>query len=58
MVQKRRKSISACNKILIVDDTPFNVEILQMMIQTTFGICSDTAFSGEEAIEKVKLRAQ
>jgi hypothetical protein len=29
-----------------------------MMIHTSFGIQSDIAFSGEEAIEKVKTRQQ
>lgn len=43
-------------EILIVDDTPFNVEILQMMIKTSFGVTCEIAFSGEEALEKVKKR--
>jgi CheY-like chemotaxis protein len=42
--------------ILIVDDTSFNIEVLQMMLRSTFKIKSDYVFSGEEAISRVKNR--
>jgi len=33
--------------ILIVDDTPFNVEVLQAMLKVNYGLASDAAYSGE-----------
>jgi CheY-like chemotaxis protein len=44
------------NEILIVDDTPFNIEVLQMMLKMTYGLACDTAYSGEEALLKIQER--
>jgi CheY-like chemotaxis protein len=41
-----------------VDDTAFNIEIVQMMIQFNFGLNCDSAISGIQAIEKIKKRIQ
>lgn len=44
--------------ILVVDDTAFNIEIVDMMISHNFGISCDSAISGMEAFIKVKKRIQ
>eukprot|EP00347_Sterkiella_histriomuscorum_P019301 403342174 len=44
------------SQILIVDDNAFNIEILQMMLQHTFGLKSDIAFNGQDAVDKVKMK--
>lgn len=46
------------SQILIVDDTAFNIEIVEMMIQFNFGLSCDSAISGIQAIEKIKKRIQ
>ena len=43
-----------CNKILVVDDQPFNVQALQMLLEFCFNIKSDAAFSGAEAVKLVE----
>ncbi|CDW85046.1 multi-sensor hybrid histidine kinase [Stylonychia lemnae] len=43
-------------KILIVDDTPFNVQVLEMILKQIFDIKCDVAYSGNEAIEIVMKR--
>lgn len=50
------ESREICNQktILIVDDQYFNVFTLSQIIKTFIGIESDTAYSGEEAIQKIK----
>jgi CheY-like chemotaxis protein len=45
-----------CNKVLIVDDMPFNVKSLEMIMTHCFNISCDTAFSGQDAIDIVKQR--
>lgn len=44
------------NDILIVDDTIFNIEVLQMMLQNQFHMNCDYAYSGDEALQKVRER--
>ncbi|CAD8192617.1 unnamed protein product [Paramecium pentaurelia] len=44
-----------CPQILIVDDIPFN-HIAMIAILTNFGIKSESAYDGTQAIEKVILR--
>ena len=41
---------------MIVDDTVFNIQILQMIFQNKYNIVVDQALSGEEAIMKCKKR--
>ncbi|CDW77828.1 multi-sensor hybrid histidine kinase [Stylonychia lemnae] len=43
-------------EVLIVDDTNFNLEVLQMMLQSQFNLMSEIAFSGEEALQKIQER--
>ena len=45
-----------CNKVLVVDDQPFNVQALQNMLEFCFHIKSDVAFSGAEAVKLVEER--
>jgi signal transduction histidine kinase/CheY-like chemotaxis protein len=45
-----------CNQVLIVDDLAFNLLAVELMLNKKFGLDADKAFSGEEAIAKVKLR--
>eukprot|EP00347_Sterkiella_histriomuscorum_P020244 403338541 len=42
--------------ILIVDDTVFNIEVLQMMFFNQYELTCDVAFSGEEALRKIQER--
>ena len=42
-------------EILIVDDQVFNVTALDLLLNT-FGIKSDSAFSGQEAIKLIRKR--
>ena len=44
------------NKILVVDDLAFNLIAIELMIKKKFNLQIDKAFSGEEAIEKVKQK--
>ncbi len=44
--------------VLIVDDTVFNIKILQMIFQSKYKITADQAVSGEEAVMKCKQRVQ
>ena len=44
--------------VLIVDDTVFNIKILQMIFQSKYKITADQAVSGEEALMKCKQRMQ
>ena len=44
-------------KILVVDDTAFNILTLSSMIEQTFGIVPDEAHNGEVAVEKYKKNA-
>ena len=47
--------ICLCPKILIVDDNGYNVMVLRVLIET-IGFKTDTANSGDEAINKVRRR--
>jgi hypothetical protein len=38
--------------VLIVDDTVFNIKILEMIFQSKYKITADQAVSGEEALMK------
>jgi len=42
--------------VLIVDDNVFNIQILQMVLQSCHNIAADRAVSGEEAIMKCQSR--
>lgn len=42
--------------ILIVDDNTFNVYSLKLLIEEHFKMLTDTAYSGEQAINKFKER--
>lgn len=43
---------------MIVDDTPFNIEIMQLMIEVNYPhLTCDSATSGQHSIDKVKKRA-
>ena len=44
------------NEILIVDDNPFNVYSLQLLISEFFNLECDCAYSGQEAIDMLKDR--
>ena len=44
--------------IMIVDDTAFNIEIMQMMIENNFGLKCDCATSGLQSMEKLKKHIQ
>jgi two-component system, sensor histidine kinase len=48
--------MDCCNKILVVDDSPFNVKTLELMLEHCFNIKCDTAYSGPEALQKVEQR--
>ncbi|CAI2382301.1 unnamed protein product [Moneuplotes crassus] len=41
-------------KILVVDDSPFNILSIEMMLKSKFNIGIEKAFSGEQAINAVK----
>jgi PleD family two-component response regulator len=47
---------SLLNRVLMVDDTIFNVEITKMMLKETFNIDIDWAYSGDEAILQIHKR--
>ena len=49
-------SNTCCNKVLIVDDSPFNVNSLSLMLKYRFGLQSDAAYSGFEAIRLIENR--
>jgi len=46
----------SCKKILVVDDLAFNLFAVELMIKKKFGLIVDKAFSGDEAIVKVKQK--
>ncbi len=48
----------APSQILIVDDNTFNVYSLKLLIEETFKLSCDSAFSGKEAIKIIKKRVQ
>jgi CheY-like chemotaxis protein len=41
---------------LVVDDTPFNIEVIQAMLRLNFGLTSEAAYSGEQAVNIVQER--
>lgn len=49
-------SQAATGHILVVDDTPVNLKVLQHML-TKLGFSVDVAFSGREALQQVKNKA-
>jgi CheY-like chemotaxis protein len=46
----------SCKKILVVDDLAFNLFAAELMMKNKFHITVDKAFSGDEAIAKVKQK--
>jgi signal transduction histidine kinase/ActR/RegA family two-component response regulator len=42
--------------VLIVDDIEINIEIAQFLLESSFGIHSDTALSGDEALKKCAIK--
>eukprot|EP00347_Sterkiella_histriomuscorum_P008105 403346353 len=44
------------SQILIVDDNVFNIEILQLILLHSFGLKSDIALNGKDAVDKVKMK--
>ncbi|CDW71321.1 multi-sensor hybrid histidine kinase [Stylonychia lemnae] len=46
------------SKILVVDDTVFNVEIISMLLQQLFAITIDSAYSGQQAIQRIIERIE
>ena len=53
-----RKISNCCAKVLVVDDMPFNVMSLKLMLESKFFVTCDEAFSGSEGLEKVSARFQ
>lgn len=47
-----------CKRILVVDDNPFNVKSIEMMLEHCFKLRCDTAYSGAEALTIVEQRLQ
>lgn len=45
-----------CRKVLVVDDLAFNLLAVDLMLKKKFNLMIDKAFSGEEAIIKVKQK--
>lgn len=45
-----------CKKVLVVDDLAFNLLAVELMLKKKFNLSIDKAFSGEEAIIKVKQK--
>ncbi|CDW74581.1 multi-sensor hybrid histidine kinase [Stylonychia lemnae] len=45
-----------CNRILVIDDNPFNVKSIQLMLQHCYKMECDVAFSGQDAISLVEER--
>jgi|LauGreDrversion4_2_1035121.scaffolds.fasta_scaffold28281_2 CheY-like chemotaxis protein len=50
-------SLCDCPQILIVDDIDMNRFVLKQIFYSQFGIQSDEAINGKEALTKVKARA-
>lgn len=40
---------------MVVDDNVFNVMTLQMVLEAQFGLQTDKAMNGKEALENVKV---
>lgn len=51
--QKLAKKACNCPDVLIVDDNPLNILALETLLQS-FGLNTEKALSGDEAIEKIK----
>eukprot|EP00347_Sterkiella_histriomuscorum_P024327 403331514 len=49
---------SSRQDILIVDDNIFNIVTIQTILEFQYGLTSDKAMNGEEALEKVQQRAE
>lgn len=52
------RKVSCNSKILIVDDTVFNLKILQIIFESKFGLMVDQAVSGEEAVMMCRQRVK
>ncbi len=56
MLKERRKK-QCCNKILIVDDEPFNIIALRALL-SIFGFTCDATFDGEQALQMIRDRQE
>lgn len=52
---KKRKAKCKCPKVLIVDDEPLNIYVLQSYLRTK-GVGSDIAINGQEALEAIEKK--
>ena len=52
------RTVNCNSKILIVDDTVFNLKILQIIFESKFGLIVDQAVSGEEAVMMCRQRVK
>jgi CheY-like chemotaxis protein len=51
-LKNKKKSLCNCNDILVIDDEPFNIAIMNMYLSKfQVGIETDTASNGIEALE-------
>jgi len=55
--KKSRESSCICSEILIVDDSSYNIHVLQTLLKS-FQIKADTAFDGKEAVEKAIAKSK
>lgn len=49
---------NCCSNILLVDDNYFNIEVLQSLIIVQLRMKCDSAFNGQEAVDKVIERSK
>ncbi len=52
-VEDRSEIFDVCGKILVVDDVAINLRVFTVLLKNT-DIAVDTAYSGQEALEKIK----
>jgi len=46
MINENPSEGKCCNPVLIVDDNPFNVMSLQMILEYCFGVKADLTYGG------------
>jgi CheY-like chemotaxis protein len=51
-------SMKCCNDVLIIDDAPFNVMSLELILLQCFEIPCDKAFSAKEALKLIDQRKE
>jgi CheY-like chemotaxis protein len=56
-LQNKKKCLCNCNDILVIDDEPFNIAIMNMYLSKfQVGIETDTASNGIEALELMEKK--